>query len=150
MKYIRVYTSFMLFLLSSSTGMQNIHFKEQLSEIEKLIVLHKMKHASHKIDFNAAHIFDAPIITKIEKDRTDDFATLIMETIKEQEKELGYVPEQISEKIDGVWHLTIPTNYIGKYTRYYHTKDFAGEYIELHSTFIYQPAVLEVLNNYSS
>jgi hypothetical protein len=158
MKHIILLPIFMvLFFVYSTKGMQKeIHFKDQLTEIEKSIVLFKMKHASHKLDFHTTNndtkekLTSISIVTIVKKDRTDDFATSIIEAITEQEKKVGYVPEQISEKKDGVWHITLPNNYIGNYTRYYHTKDDAGEYIELHSTFTYQPAVIEVLNDYAS
>lgn len=150
MKHMILLLSFiMLFFTYTAKGMQKeMHFKAPLSEIEKTIVLLKIKHASHKIDFNTIENFS--IKTIIKKDRTDHFAASIIDAITEQEKEIGYIPEQISEKKDGIWHTTIPNNYIGNYTRYWHTKDDTGEYIELHSTFTYQPALVEVLNNYSS
>lgn len=159
MKHIILLPSFtLLFLTYPIIGMQKeVHFPGQLNEIEKLIVWFKIKKISKEMVLNMiADSTDTkneskclPTLTKIRKNRTDDFATFIINAIQEQEKEYGYVPEQISKKKNGVWHITIPTNYIGNYTRYWHKNDFKGEYIELYSIFTYRPALMEVINNYA-
>lgn len=143
-------------------------FKAQLTEMEKLIFLDKVNELGREAILN---IIEKPtkskktiknnkptknneeipcliITTKIRKDQTDELATLIINSIQKQETVYGYVPEQKFEKKDGGGHLTLPTNYLGNYTRYWHKEDTKGEYIELHSTFTYKPSLMEVLNNY--
>ena len=159
--------SLFIFLLSSYPA-QGMWFKAQLSEMEKLIFLHKVNELGREAILN---IIEKPtkskkntknnediknneeipcliITTKIRKDQTDELATFIMNLIQQQETKYGYVPEQKSEKQDDVWHITMPTNYLGNYTCYWHKVDNKGEYIELHSTFTYKPSLMEILNNY--
>lgn len=154
MKCLLLFTCFIL-LFYSLQGM----FPDQLNEIEKLIVLHKVKKLSKPTCLNMIEqkkdhqdiTYEAqcfPTNTKIYKSQTDNFALLIINSIKAQESEYGYVPKQISEKKDGVWHITIPNNYLGNYTQYWHKKDHKGEYIELHSTFTHKPSLLEVVISY--
>lgn len=163
MKYIPLLPIFMLLsVIYSTKGMQEeLHFPGQLNEIEKLIVWLKMQKISKKTTLDMLQpITDRgytkdesktfPTLTKIRKNSSDTLSLFIIQAIKEQEEEYGYVPEQISEKKDGVWHITIPTNYLGNYTRYWHKKDSKGEYIELYSSFIYKPALLEVIHNYAT
>jgi hypothetical protein len=149
----------MLFLMFPSTGMQKeIHFPGQLNEIEQLIVWRKIKKVGKPMILQmiqpTTDNSDAtdeskslPTLTKIRKNSTDNCDIFIINAITEQEKEYGYVPKQINEKIDGVWHITIPTNYIGNYTRYWHKEDAKGKYIELYSTFTDHEALLEVIHN---
>ena len=159
MKHIVSCTLFMiLFLMYSTKGMQKeIHFSGQLNEIEQLIVWRKIKKVGNPMILHMIQPTDTsnlideskslPTLTKIRKNSTDSCDLFIMNAIKEQEKEYGYVPEQISKKINGIWHITIPTNYIGNYTRYWHKQDAKGEYIELYSTFTDQAALREVIDN---
>jgi hypothetical protein len=136
-------------------------FSDPLTEIEKHIVMHKVQRLGKATCLNMiqqkkdyqdisceAQCF--PTITKIYKNQIDDFALLIINSIKEQESIHGYVPKQISEKKDGgACHIIIPNNYFGNYTHYWHKQDDKGEYIELHSIFTYKPSLLEVVNNCS-
>ncbi len=157
MKHTIIWASFMV-LMSSSQGMQKeVHFPGQLNEIEQLIVWRKIRKVGkpmilHMIQpTDTSNLIDEskslPTLTKIRKNSTDSCDLFIINAIKKQEKKYGYVPEQISKKIDGVWHITIPTNYIGNYTRYWHKHDAKGKYIELYSAFTDQAALREVIDN---
>jgi hypothetical protein len=138
--------------------LREIFFPGPLSEIEKLIVYRKIKKIGKEMILQmieSANNSDThnslrylPTLTKVRKNKTDDFATFIISTIEEQEKELKYIPHQVSEVKDDVWHITLPTNYLGNYTRYWHKTDTKGEYLELYSLFIDKPALMEVICNY--
>ncbi|HEX4069077.1 MAG TPA: hypothetical protein VHX42_03190 [Candidatus Babeliales bacterium] len=150
----------LLFAAHSNNNMyKDIFFPTQLNEIEKMIVYHKIQKIGKEMvlkmmkeTINNPYTQDAsthlPTQLKVRKNKTDYFASFIIDTIEEQEKEFGYVPQQTSKKIKGIWHVSLPTNYLGNYTRYWHKKDFKGEYIELHALFTDTPALLEVIYNY--
>lgn len=149
MKHMIPLLSFIvLFSTYITKGMEKeIHFPGQLNEIEKLIVWRKIKKIGKPMVLSMTESTNLPTATHIRKNSTDRCDIFIINTIKEQEKEHGYVPEQINKKHDGVWHITIPTNYIGNYTRYWHKQDTEGEYIELYSNFTDKQALLEVIHN---
>ena len=149
MKYIKPLSLVTLLSLHSTKGMhKEIFFPAQLSEIEKLIVWNKIKKLSKEMVLDMVETTDLPTLTKIRKNKTDYLSLSIISTIEQQEKEHRYAPEQISVKKDGVWHITLPNNYFGNYTRYWHKKDSRGEYIELYSLFTYKPALMEVIHAY--
>jgi hypothetical protein len=160
-KFIKLLTLvILLFPIYLANGMQKeIVLPYPLSDIERLIVRNKidkigkdtildMIHTPRNSSDTHNEFTQLPTVTKIRKNKTDCLSLSIIDAIQEQEKKHKYIPEQISEKKDGVWHITIPTNYFGNYTRYWHKKDSKGEYIELHSSFTYKPALMEVIDEY--
>jgi hypothetical protein len=160
MKHMIPLLSFIvLFSTCITKGMEKeVHFPGQLNEIEKLIVWRKIKKIGKPMVLSMIQPTtdnpdkkdeskNLPTVTHIRKNSTDRCDIFIINTINEQEKDYGYVPKQISKKKNGVWHITIPTNYIGNYTRYWHKEDAEGEYIELYSNFTDQQALLEVIHN---
>jgi len=150
----------LLFSTCSTKGMlKDTCFAGSLSEIEKLIVWNKIKKIGKKTVLDMIHtprhnsdahdeFTNLPTSTKIRKNKTDDFSLIIINAIEHQEKEYGYTSELIAEKKRGTWHITLPTNYLGNYTRYWHKKDFKGEYIELYSSFTCKPALMEAIYEY--
>jgi hypothetical protein len=150
----------LLFSTCSTKGMlKDTCFAGSLSEIEKLIVWKKIKKIGKETVLDMIHtpknnsdthheFTDLPTVTKIRKNKTDSFSLSIINAIEQQEKEYGYIPQQISEKKRGKWHITLPTNYLGNYTRYWHKTDSRGEYIELYSSFSCKPALLEAIYEY--
>jgi hypothetical protein len=158
LKSIKFLLFFILLCSYTNEGMhKEIFFPGPLSEIEKLIVWNKIKKLGKETILDMIHIdnpnihdefTNLPTLTKIRKNKTDYLSLSIISTIEQQEKEHTYAPEQISVKKDGVWHITLPNNYFGNYTRYWHKKDSRGEYIELYSLFTYKPALMEVIHAY--
>lgn len=77
----------------------------------------------------------------------DSLTTLVMQTIADQEKKNGYIPEHIKKSNHLGISITMPNNFLGKYSRYYHKKDQNGTYIELKSTFDDKQSLLNILEN---
>ena len=161
MKYITLFSFLIVLSLPYSTkGMlKDVFFPDPLTQLEKLILFYKIQKIGKNVVLEMIEVTNdnsnrtdeskgLPTRTKIRKNRDDHFAISIINAIKAQEKKYGYIPAQISEKKDGVWHITIPTNYLGNYTRYWHKEDNKGAYIELYSAFMYKPALLEAISNY--
>jgi len=65
-------------------------------------------------------IYPCFVLTSQFRPESDDpLATLIFDTIAQQEKEKGYIPDTIQKKN----HFTLPNNHLENYTEYWHKED---------------------------